>query len=168
MFKLIVVIFVAVSLFAGFTYFMIYQQSIKFTTRIQQEALDLFDRRDGLGFVEGKVKEIAKSENIKLIPDKLVIKYIEPANHQAAAAVGVMAPDTGKETLLVTTTFTISRSFISKTFTRSAKKLMTGADRRPGSHKSAAGFGGVNLSRPSRDIGSHRKSIKRAVGGRNP
>ena len=167
MFRLVVFVVAALALFTGFAYFQIYQEAGKFTNRIQLEALELFDRRDGLDFVTETVKKIAESENIELVPGKLNVRMIATTDHQAASLVDIAVPDTGKETLAVTTTFKIKRSFVSQTFTRSATKVMTGADRR--ATRSSGGFSsGVNISRPTRDINSHRQTIKRAVSGKNP
>ena len=168
--KLIFAVICAAVLITALSYFQMYQHADRVNTRIEREALALFDRAQGMNSIENKVKEILKDENVDLADNGLNLEIINSVRTHAADMVGIARPNSGAKSVLVTTTFKTHRFIFSHTYTRKAKKDLYGKNDRAGDSRgrSSAPFG-VNMgSQPSRDVGSHRSSVKKAVGGRMP
>ena len=168
--KVIFAVICAAVLITALSYFQMYQHAERVNMRIEREALALFDRARGISSIENKVREILKDEKVDLVDNGLNLEIINSARTHAADMVGISRPNSGAKSVLVTTTFKTHRFVFSHTYTRKAKKDLYGQNDRAGDSqgRSSAPFG-VNMgSQPSRDIGSHRKSIDKAVGGRMP
>ncbi|MBN1298043.1 hypothetical protein JXA80_14790 [bacterium] len=173
MFRFVVIAVLAFGLFAGFMYFQMFKEADRFMNRVQIEGLEAFDTRNGLRSIEETVRKIAEEEMIILAPAGLEVKVAPTAKARAVAATGVAPPVSGSEAIVVTASFKVSRSIFSQTFTRTASKTLhnpvPAASGRSSGRSSGGGMtGGVNMSRPTRDVNSHRQSVKRAVGGHNP
>jgi len=168
MFRFVVILVLVFGLFAGLMYFQMYKQADRFISRVQLEALEAFDSRAGFNSIEEKVREIAAEEKVTLDRNSPEIEITDSARARAVAMVGAAPPRAGSEQIVVTATFKVERAIFSHTYTRTASKVLSGAPVGGGGRQSGGFTGGVNMSRPSRDIGSHRQSINKAVGGRNP
>lgn len=168
MFRFVVILVLLFGLFAGLMYFQMYKQADRFMHRVQIEALEAFDSRDGFKSIEDTVRKIAAEEQVKLDRNSPKVEVEDTAKARAAAMVGVAPARAGSEQIVVTATFKIERAIFSQTFTRSAAKVLSGAPVGNRGRSSGGFTGGVNVSRPSRDVGSHRRSINNAVSGKNP
>jgi hypothetical protein len=164
MYRLLMIIVLCAGLFAGFAYFRMYQQAEQFNNSIQTFVLGPFDRRAGLDSVNESVMTLAKEHNILIHSNNIDVRIVKNGTPQAASMAGISVSNSGRESIEVTTTFTVELFVFSKTFTKTAQRHLQGMGAPGSSHH---GFsGGVNVPGPGRDVQSHRQSIERATGGR--
>ena len=167
MFRLVMVIVFCFALFTGFAYFYMSKQADRFMDRIQHEVLELFDRRSGLEPVSDAVQRIAREQKIEIYPNDIKVKIVATTSSPAAAVVGMAAAvDSAGEAIEVVVDFTVRQFIYSHTFSRKTAKQLKGVA--AGSRPQSGFTGGFDVSRPTRDVHSHRQSVERAVSGQNP
>ena len=167
MFRLVMVIVLCFALFTGFAYFYMSKQADRFMDRIQHEALELFDRRAGLDSVKDAVQRIAREQKVEIHPNDIKVQIVATTDSPAAAVVGMAAAmDSVGEAIEVAVNFTVRQFIYSHTFSRKTSKQLKGTATGGRSHGGYSG--GFDVSRPTRDVHSHRQSVERAVSGQSP
>jgi len=152
---LIVIAVLCFGLVTVFNYVRLSQRADSFMDRIGKEALGRHDRNMGLGPLKPVILNMAQDAGINLYEDDITIRFLDPSDLHAS---------TQGDVVEVAASFDVNWIFLKKHFQKTATREFKNGS--PGRTPSDRGFQiGVNVSRPSRGMKSHRDTIDRAKTG---
>jgi len=154
----IIIIFILfLALISIFNYVRLSHRADEFMDRVEKEVLARYDRKQALDSMKPMILDMAVESGISLEDDDLSVRFLNPGEPGASAR---------GEVVTLQASFNVEWVFLKKRFDQERRREFT--NNQPRRAPSDRGFQvGVNVSRPSRDVGSHRKTIDRAKSGQN-